>query len=96
MPKSANILTVSYEPCEINGNRSMYRTTEPKYISDTEASLRTGLSLSWSRRMRLLKQGPPYVKCNSARRGAVLYPVNELDHYFADRLVLNATFRWLN
>lgn len=58
-----------------------------KNLTEQEASEQYGMSVHWYRRARWAGDGPRYLKLS----GAVLYPVSELDEFFAERLVKNTS-----
>lgn len=55
-----------------------------KYISDKEAAIRYGYSQSWFQRRRYKKLPPPF--CKLENKGKVLYPLDETDKWFKDKM----------
>jgi hypothetical protein len=52
---------------------------DDQHVSERTIALVTGLSVSWVRKQRLIKQGPTWVKVGKAVR----YPVRELREWLA-------------
>ena len=63
-----------------------FETSEKKYLTETEASVRYGYSKPWFQHERWKKTGPIYCK-NAA--GKILYPVKETDEWFNNKYIYN-------
>lgn len=55
-----------------------------EYLTDKEASQRYGYSQSWFRRARAQDFGPRFVQIKE--HGRVIYPLDETDKWFQDRI----------
>lgn len=55
-------------------------------MTEKEVARVSGVSVAWLRHKRREGGGPNFIKLENTRTGKVLYPVEELDKYFASKL----------
>jgi len=62
----------------------MIKIMDVNYLTEKEASMRYGYSVSWFSKSRSLDTGPKFVQLS--KNGRVLYPLLSTDEWFKDKL----------